>query len=151
MGIKYEVEAALHAHSLWRTQFRDFLNGKAPFDLATVSATDQCVFGKWLANEGHRMMPPDFYDAICAAHHDFHHVAGGIIQKIKEKRYAEAHADIAQDGALDQMSLRLKDLLLKLALHESAGAVVPLPQKEPEAAAATPLPAEGAPPQNAPD
>lgn len=130
MGMKNEIEEALHAHSVWRKQFKDFLNGRASFDLATISATDQCVFGKWLDNEGHRMIPSALHDEIRATHKEFHQIAAGIIQKIKEKRFAEAHDDISQDGSLNQASLRLRELLLKLTLHEPTGAGSPSPQNE---------------------
>lgn len=131
MAMKNEIEEALHAHAVWRKQFRDFLNGRAPFDLATVGATDQCTLGKWLDNEGHRMIPSELHDEIRAVHKEFHQIAAGIIHKIKEKRFAEAHEDISPDGPLNRASLRLEDLLLKLSLREPAGAGSPSPQNEP--------------------
>ncbi|HEU0282707.1 MAG TPA: CZB domain-containing protein [Gallionella sp.] len=130
MGMKNEIEEALHAHAVWRKRFKDFLNGRAPFDLATVSATDQCIFGKWLDKEGHRMIPSELHDEIRAVHNEFHQIAAGIIQKIKEKRFAEAHEDISQDGPFNQASLRLRDLLLKLSLREPTRASSSLPQNK---------------------
>lgn len=130
MSMKNEIEEALHAHAVWRKRFKDFLNGHASFDLATVSATDQCIFGKWLDNEGYRMMPSELHDEIRAVHKEFHQIAAEIIQKIKEKRFAEAHEDISQDGSLNRASLRLRDLLLKLSLREPNWAGSPSPQNK---------------------
>ena len=135
MGMKSEIESALHAHTLWRTRFKDFLNGKAAFDLDTISATDQCEFGKWLDHEGHRMIPSSLHDEICRVHKEFHLIAAGIIQKIKEKRFAEAKADIAQEGALNQASMRLRDLLLKLSLREPGAAATAAPAAQADDAA----------------
>lgn len=146
MGMKSEIEAALHAHTLWRTRFKDFLNGKAAFDLDTISATDQCEFGKWLDHEGHRMIPSSLHDEICRVHKEFHLIAAGIIQKIKDKRFAEAKADIAQDGALNQASMRLRDLLMKLTLREPVNPATAAPTAQAEGAA-TPQDKEAA--QNA--
>ncbi len=127
MGIKNEINAALNAHSAWKNNFKDFLNGRASFDLASIDATNQCDFGKWLNNEGYRMVPSELHTEICAVHEEFHKIAAEIIQKIKEKRYAEAREDISQTGALNQTSLRLRDLLMKLSLREpsSTGSLSP--------------------------
>jgi hypothetical protein len=122
MGMKGEIEAALRAHSLWRKKFKDILNGKAPFDLTKISATDQCEFGKWLDNEGYRMIPSETHDELRVVHQEFHLIAADIIQKIKDKRFAEAKEDVSQSGALNQASMRLRELLLKLSLSKPTGA-----------------------------
>lgn len=122
MAMKSEIEEALHTHAAWRERFKDILYGRAPFDLDKISATDQCVLGKWLANEGHRMIPSELHDEICAVHKEFHHIAAEILQKIKDKRYAEAKKDIELEGALNQTSLRLRSLLAKLSFKEPAAA-----------------------------
>lgn len=129
MGMKFEIEAALQAHSAWRKHFRDYLNGKASFDVTTAGASDQCQFGKWLGNEGHRLMPPKRQGEIHAAHDEFHRVASEILQKIKEKRYAEVRAAIASDGVLNLASARLSELLLMASLHEAPAASGALPNE----------------------
>lgn len=118
MGMKNEINEALNAHSAWKKQFKDFLNGRASFDITKVDATDQCHFGKWLDNEGYRMVPSELHGEIRAVHQEFHQIAADIIQKIKEKRFAEAREDISQNGALNSASLRLRDLLMKLSLRK---------------------------------
>lgn len=147
MAMKSEVEDALHAHTLWRTRFKDFLNGKSSFDIESISATDRCNFGKWLDNEGYRMIPSSLREEICTVHTEFHQIAADIVRKIKEKRFAEAKQDIAQDGALNKASLRLRDLLLKLSLREPAAAVSSSPEDNqasagPDGTAATLPPGE---------
>ena len=130
MAMKSEIEEALQAHSAWRERFKDILYGRAPFDLAKISATDQCILGKWLANEGYRMIPSALHDEICAVHQEFHQIAADIIQKIKDKRYAEAKKDIELEGALNQTSLRLRSLLAKLSFKEPAKAEMPAAESE---------------------
>ncbi len=121
MGMKSEIEQALDAHAAWRKHFKDFLNGRGSFDTATVGANDQCQFGKWLNREGSRLMPVSLYGDIRAAHDEFHHVAAGIVQKIKDKQFAEAHRDLAADGPFNQASENLKGVLLKATLREPGG------------------------------
>lgn len=120
MGMKFEIDAALMAHSAWRKRFRDYLNGKASFDAATVGDSHACQFGNWLDNEGHRLMPIKRRGEILSAHDDFHRIAAEILQKIKERRFAEVKADIGADGVLNRASSRLSELLLKARLHESS-------------------------------
>lgn len=130
MGMKNGINEALNSHSAWKNKFKNFLNGRASFDLATVDATDQCNFGKWLDNEGYRMVPSELHTEICAVHKEFHQIAASIIQKIKEKRFDEAREDISQNGALNQTSLRLRDLLMKLSLREPSSANSLSPKNE---------------------
>jgi hypothetical protein len=129
MGMKLEIEAALMAHSAWRKHFRDYLNGKASFDVSTAGASDQCDFGKWLNQEGRRLISPKRHGEICSAHDEFHQVAAGILQKIKEKRFTEVRAEIAAEGLLNRASARLSEELLKAALHENVATVVPPPNE----------------------
>ena len=117
MGMKTEIDQALEAHAAWRKNFRDFLAGRTSFDVSKVVATDQCRFGKWLNQEGHRLMPAQLHIDIGLAHAAFHQIAAGIVQKIKDKLFAEAHADVAPGGSLDQASARLTELLLKASLR----------------------------------
>ncbi len=75
MGMQFEIDSALMAHSAWRKRFRDYLNGKASFDVATVGDSRACQFGNWLDNEGHRLMPVRRQGEIRSAHDDFHRIA----------------------------------------------------------------------------
>lgn len=138
MGMKSEIEQALDAHAAWRKRFRDFLNGRGSFNTATVGASDQCQFGQWLNREGGRLMPSSLHGDIRAAHDEFHRVAAGIIQNIKDKQFAEARQALGPEGAFNGASERLKVNLLKATLRkegegcgtESASAV---PTPEPAA------------------
>ena len=118
MGMKSEVEEALQDHALWRKCFRDYLNGRAPFDPAAACASDRCDLGKWLDDAGHRLLPAELEGEIRTAHDEFHRLAAEVIEMIQEKRYAEAHRDISQDGPLNRASARLSEALLKAQLHE---------------------------------
>lgn len=133
MGMREEIDAALHAHAAWRKHFKDYLSGRASFDTHLAGVTDQCDFGRWLANEGYRLMPNELHGQIEETHAEFHRVAGEIVRKIKEKRFDQVKQDLAPEGAFNQTSARLSDLLHKASLREKGAA-----------AAATPPPAEPA-------
>ena len=59
--MKSEIDAALEAHAAWRKHFRDYLSGRASFDVASAGASDLCQFGRWLSREGYRLMPSDAF------------------------------------------------------------------------------------------
>ncbi len=124
MSMKSEVEEALHAHSAWRKRFKDFLNGKASFDVAAVGDSHGCKFGDWLDHEGYRLMPEKRRTEVQEAHDEFHRVAAGIVEKIQQKKFAEAKEDLANEGPLNRASARLTEALVKAKLHEP-GAVPP--------------------------
>ncbi len=118
MSMKSEVEEALHAHSAWRKRFKDFLNGKASFDVAAVGDSHGSKFGDWLDHEGYRLMPEKRRTEVQQAHDEFHRVAAGIVQKIQQKKFAEAKEDLANAGPLNRASARLTEALVKAKLHE---------------------------------
>lgn len=113
-----EIEEALLAHSAWRKRFKDYLNGKASFDVMSVGDTHRCEFGNWLDHEGYRLMPEKRRTEIQQAHDEFHRAAAAIVQKIHEKRFAEAKEDLDTRGPLNQATIRLSQALVKAKLHE---------------------------------
>lgn len=128
MGMREEIDAALHAHAAWRAHFKDYLSGRASFDTHLAGVTDQCAFGRWLANEGHRLMPGEIHGQIIEAHAEFHRVAGEIVRNIKEKRFDLVKQGLSPEGAFNRTSARLSDLLHKATLRErSAAAPAPAP------------------------
>ena len=138
MGMREEIDAALQAHAAWRKHFKDYLSGRASFDTKLAGVTDQCDFGRWLAAEGHRLMPGEIHDQIAEAHAEFHRVAGEIVSKIKEKRFDDVRQDLGPDCAFNQSSAKLSDLLHKASLREKS-ATAAAPQAE------TTAPAQGEP------
>ena len=56
MGIKEDIEQAIHTHAAWKAKFRDFLSGKAAFDLAVIGDTGACHLGQWIGEEGCRLL-----------------------------------------------------------------------------------------------
>jgi hypothetical protein len=83
MKIKGDIEAAIHAHSAWKTRFRNFLSGKGGIDLSEVPHTGVCDLGIWLEGAGRRLLPPEDHEAICKQHAHFHQVAAEVISRIK--------------------------------------------------------------------
>jgi hypothetical protein len=140
MGMREEIDAALHAHAAWRKHFKDYLSGRASFDTHLAGVTDQCDFGRWLAKEGYRLMPNELHGQIEETHAEFHRVAGEIVRKIKEKRFDQVKQDLSPEGAFNQTSARLSDLLHKASLREKGAAAA-----APPAEAAAPA-ADNAPP-----
>lgn len=144
MGMREEIDAALQAHAAWRRHFKDYLSGRAPFDTHLAGVTDQCDFGRWLASEGGRLMPGEIYGQIQEAHGEFHHAAGEIVRKIKEKRFDEVRRDLAAEGPFNQTSARLSDLLHKATLREKGAAAAPAEPAAPEPAAPAVTPPQAA-------
>lgn len=136
MGMREEIDAALQAHAAWRAHFKDYLSGRTSFDTQLAGVTDQCAFGHWLANEGHRLMPSEIHQQIIEAHAEFHHVAGEIVRNIKEKRFDRVKRELGPDGAFNAASVRLSDLLHKASLREKAATAA-----APQAGEAAPEPA----------
>lgn len=143
MGMREEIDAALQAHAAWRARFKDYLSGRTAFDTALAGVTDQCAFGRWLAQEGNRLMPSELHGQIHDIHTEFHRVAGEIVRKIKEKRFDEVKQDLSAEGPFNQTSARLSDLLHKASLREkgAAAAAPPAETAAPAAESAPPPPA----------
>lgn len=138
MGMREEIDAALQAHAAWRAHFKDYLSGRTAFDTALAGVTDQCAFGRWLAQEGNRLMPVELHGQIHEVHTEFHQVAGEIVRKIKEKRFDEVRQDLSAEGPFNQTSARLSDLLHKATLRDKGAAAAPAaPPAEPAAQAQT--------------
>ncbi len=125
MSMKAEIEQALTAHAAWRKRFKDFLGGKAAFDIEAIGDTHRCRFGDWLDHEGYRLMPAERRAEVQEAHDAFHRAAAEIVQKIKDKQYAQAKEDLANDGVLNRASVRMVESLVRAKLYEPAAAATP--------------------------
>lgn len=119
MEIKVDIEAVIHAHSVWKTRFRDFLGGKAGLDLSDVAHTNACELGMWLDTGGRRWLAPEDHEEICKQHDLFHQTAGEIVHHIKQKDFEAARQMIASGGSFNQVSQDLVTLLRKAELHGS--------------------------------
>jgi hypothetical protein len=119
MGLKEDIEAAIHAHGEWKARFRDFLNGKSALDLSSVGVTNACKLGHWLGAEGQHLLPPNDYEEVCRLHADFHLIAGEVVRKIKQKDFAGARKDISPNGPLDRASKALTVYLRKATSHST--------------------------------
>ncbi len=129
MSMKAEIEQALTAHAAWRKRFKDFLVGKASFDMEAVGDSHRCRFGDWLDHEGYRLMPAERRAEVQEAHDAFHRAAAEIVQKIKDGKYAQAKEDLASDGALNRASGRMIESLVRAKLYEPAAAVAPASER----------------------
>jgi hypothetical protein len=120
MSLKEDIEQAIHAHGAWKAKFRDFLSGKAAFDLAAIGDTQACQLGHWLAQEGRWLLPESDHAEISKLHTEFHQVMGAIVQKIKHKDFGGARHDLGREGVFDQASLVLTVALRKATMHSSS-------------------------------
>jgi hypothetical protein len=142
MGLREDIEAAIHAHGAWKAKFRDFLNGKTGLDLSVVGHTDACKLGRWLELEGYRLLALPDHEEINRLHAEFHLVAGGIVQSIKQKDFNAARQALVADGSFDQASHALAVLLRKATLHRvRKGKAVETPPEAPPEAPPEPAPA----------
>ena len=122
MGIKRDIEYAIHIHGAWKTQFRNFLSGRAPMDLSAVGQPHACKLGHWLDNEARRMLSPEDHAEACRLHGRFHEIAGAIVQDIKQKDFAAAREALVPAGPFDQASHGLAAFLRKMPLRQRARA-----------------------------
>ena len=128
MGIKRDIEYAIHVHGAWKTRFRDFLSGKTALDLSVVGQPDACKLGHWLDDEARRMLSLEDHAEACRLHARFHQVAGEIVDRIKNKDYGAARQALGPSGTFDQASHELGAFLRKMPLRGK-------PKSEPSAPA----------------
>jgi hypothetical protein len=119
MSLKEDIEQAIDVHGAWKAKFRNFLSGKAAFDLSAIGDTHACELGRWLAQEGRWLLPQRDHDEICRLHAEFHHVVGEVIQKIRHKDFGGARHDVGREGGFEQASHALTAALRKATLHSS--------------------------------
>jgi len=124
MSLQEDIELAIHAHSALKAKFRDFLSGKATFDLAAIVDTQACQLGQWLGQEGRWLLPEKNHDEICRRHTEFHQVVGAVIDKIKHKDFNGARHDLGREGAFEEASLALT-VALRKATHSSSQPMQP--------------------------
>lgn len=117
MGIKRDIEYAIHIHGAWKTRFRDFLGGKAAMDMSTVGQTDACKLGQWLDDEARRMLAPEDHAEACRLHAHFHQVSGKIVDHIRQKDFGAARQALVPAGTFDQASHELAAFLRKMPLR----------------------------------
>lgn len=120
MGIKHDIEYAIHSHGAWKTRFRDFLSGRAGMDLTTISQDNACKLGHWLGNEARRMLSPEDHAEACRLHARFHQTAGAIVDAIKARNFDAAREALVPSGAFDQASHELAAFLRKMPLRQRA-------------------------------
>jgi hypothetical protein len=119
MALRDDIEEAIHWHGAWKANFRNFLSGKAALDVSTIAQFDACHLGKWLEDEGRRLLTPEDHAEVRALHAQFHFVAGEIVSNIKQKDYAAARRALASGGSFDRASRTLAAFLRKASSHGS--------------------------------
>lgn len=130
MGIKRDIEYAIHSHGVWKTRFRDFLSGRTGLDMSAVGRTDACKLGHWLDNEARRMLSPEDHAEACRLHASFHEVAGDIVQHIKQKEFGVAREVLLPAGRFDKASHALAAFLRRMPLRIRAASAAPAPANE---------------------
>lgn len=115
MSLKEEIDQAIADHAAWKTRFRDFINNRLELDISTVGQSNHCQFGKWLENEGERMLlPKEAHDEIGSLHAEFHRIAAEVIKKKIAGDLNGAQKDLSAQGAFGQASAALMQRMLRL-------------------------------------
>lgn len=120
MTIKGDIEDAIQVHGAWKAKFRDFLSGRAAFDMSEIGQPDTCKLGIWLGNGARRKLSPENHTHATELHTRFHQVAGDIVHAIKQKDFTAARQALTPGGAFDQASHAMCAFLRKLVLHGHA-------------------------------
>jgi len=115
MALKDKIEQAIADHAAWKSKFRDFINGRLELDISTVGLVSQCRFGKWLDNEGERMLlPRATHDEIFGLHAEFHRIAAEVAKKITSGDTSGAMQYLAPNGKFTRASSALMQRMLKI-------------------------------------
>jgi hypothetical protein len=83
-SVMYEpnLKDVLNAHIAWTDRLQAVIDGTSTeaLDVAEISQSSECEFGKWMDNEGHRLYGhlPEF-DALYKEHSKFHLIAGEVL------------------------------------------------------------------------
>ena len=106
---------AITAHNEWKERFRTAIAKQVIIDMATVSADNCCVLGKWLYGEGKRLFGKLPSHTHCVAtHKSFHREAGKIAEAINSHNLVEAGSMLATNTPFSDTSDALTAAILRL-------------------------------------
>lgn len=85
------IEKAITAHQVWTEKFEaDLADSTVPEHFEIASYDDLCDVGKWLYGLDDEVKHQPDYRKVKNLHHDFHSVAGEIVQLMKLKQFKAA-------------------------------------------------------------
>jgi ElaB/YqjD/DUF883 family membrane-anchored ribosome-binding protein len=109
MSIGEQIDKAIAAHGSWKARLGKVVEeGRSETPIATIKASDECAFGRWLKQE----FPPtekqtaDF-QRIDALHRKFHQCAGTIAELACAGKPDEARAELGSEGCYHRASTEL--------------------------------------------
>jgi diguanylate cyclase (GGDEF)-like protein/PAS domain S-box-containing protein len=117
-SLPFDWKHAINTHANWNTAFLERINGHGkPLNWKVVCRDDLCHLGRWLYRHRHSCAPElrPLYEETMRAHAQFHQMAGVLTRR------AEQDGDVGnvlveiQNGALNDQSTRLIDLLKVLS------------------------------------
>jgi hypothetical protein len=108
-----EINKAIAAHGMWKSKFQDFMAGKITLDASTVSKSDQCDFGKWLAKDGKNVLAGEFSD-VFNLHSQFHKHAGAVVNMKNSGNAKGAETSLGISGEFTAASGALTRKLMEL-------------------------------------
>lgn len=114
--MKEEISAAIGAHGMWKSRLRTAIDtGKIDTPIATISADNQCAFGKWLhgptipagvkGSEDHRK--------IVSLHADFHRIAAKVADLSTQGKKDEARKMMDMNGEYASASAKLTSAMME--------------------------------------
>ena len=122
-----EIDNGIAAHGAWKDRLKTAVDtGKLEIPVATISADNQCAFGKWLYGStlsGVDKASPQ-YAEIKQLHADFHKVAGRIAQLATSGKKTEAQQML--DFGKDYTMISGKLALALQRWKESVGQAAPV-------------------------
>lgn len=113
--LKDEISNGIAAHGMWKSRLRMAIEtGKLDVTVSTISADNQCAFGKWLygttdtsaKNSAH-------YKQIKELHAEFHKAAGKVAQLATSGHKDEADKLMSGSGEFANISSKLTRVMME--------------------------------------
>lgn len=104
-------EQAIDLHARWKARLsRDVVTGVA-VDVLDTGSCHACELGAWIYSRGLKYNNLASFEAMCSKHEQFHRAAAEVAMHGNAGRTARAVELLSHDGAFEQASLMLVELL----------------------------------------
>jgi Chemoreceptor zinc-binding domain len=107
------IVSALAAHAAWKQRFAEFMAGATDLDPQQIE-NNNCIFGKWLDEEGACQLSAQDYKLVYKLHAQFHQVAAAIVRLKKSGHLEEAQAHLRIGGDFPKASAQLSSCLIAI-------------------------------------
>ncbi|HYW41671.1 MAG TPA: CZB domain-containing protein [Bryobacteraceae bacterium] len=80
-----DYNAAVLAHSRWKTRLKNHLMGQEQVDPGSVAKDDQCDLGKWIYGDGKKHATLSAFADLKTKHTKFHLVAANVVNSARSR------------------------------------------------------------------